>query len=74
MVSIKDGAKKTLGKRIREYRSKRGLQQQELALILGISGPMVSNIEHDVKVPSLKTLVKIAHALHCSIDDLVKGD
>lgn len=72
MTSINGGAKKTLGKRIREYRAKRGLQQQELALILGVTSPTISNIERDIKTPSLKTLVKIAHALHCSIEDLVK--
>jgi len=73
-MSIKDGAKETLGKKVREYRTKRGLDQRELALILGVSSPTISNIERDKKTPSLKTLVKIAKALHCSINDLVNED
>ena len=62
----------SLGENIREQRHKRGLEQKELALILGVSSPTISNIERDVKTPSLKTLKKIAHALRCKGSYLMK--
>ena len=60
------------GENVRAYRLKRGLEQKELALILGLAGPTISNIERNVKNPSLKTSERIAKALHCTVDDLLK--
>lgn len=62
----------SLGKNVKKYRIKQGLQQRELALILGVASPTISNIERDIKNPSIKTVGKIAHALRCSVSDLIQ--
>jgi len=62
----------SFGENVRAYRIKRGLDQRELALIIGVAGPTISNIERNIKNPSLKTSEKLAHALRCTVDDLLK--
>jgi transcriptional regulator with XRE-family HTH domain len=62
----------TLGANVKEYRHKRGLDQKELALILGVASPTISNIERDIKTPSLKTLKRLAYVLRCTVADLMK--
>ena len=64
--------KQSIGENVRDYRKKRGLEQRELALITELSGPTISNIERNVKMPSIKTLAKIARVLHCSVSDLMQ--
>lgn len=61
---------KAVGKRIRYYRLKRGLTQEELAFMIQTSTSYLSNIERGVKKPSLGTLAKISEALGLSIEDL----
>ena len=48
--------KKTLGERIAEKRKARGLKQDELAEMLGISAQAVSKWENDVSCPDIMTL------------------
>ncbi len=62
-----------LGKRIRDERQKRGLTQERLAEIAGISNNFVSYIETGKKVASLKTIKKIADALETPLTELFKG-
>lgn len=64
--------KQSIGDNVRDYRKKRGLDQRELALIAELSGPTISNIERNVKMPSVKTLAKIAYVLRCSVSDLMQ--
>jgi len=64
--------KQSIGENVRDYRKKRGLDQRELALIAELSGPTISNIERNIKMPSIKTLAKIARVLHCSVSDLIE--
>ncbi|SHJ92867.1 helix-turn-helix domain-containing protein [Paramaledivibacter caminithermalis] len=67
-----------IGKKIREERKKRNLQQQELAKMADISNTYLSDIEVGRTTPSIKTLMKISKALgvDCSIfldEDKEKG-
>ncbi len=53
------------------WRKYRGLSQQELAEISGVSQAFIAQIETGKKEGSLKTLKKLAVALSISLDDLV---
>lgn len=57
--------------RIREYRLKRGLTQVDLESLTGIAQSRISGYESGSIVPSSDTLITIADALQCSLDDLV---
>lgn len=53
----------TLGKQIRVMRTLRGINQGELAKLVGICQPTLSEYENDKSLPSEKTLQKIKAAL-----------
>ncbi|MHB1420174.1 MAG: helix-turn-helix transcriptional regulator [Bacillota bacterium] len=59
------------GERIRELREERGNSLAEFAGQAGISISYLSEIERGAKKPSLKTIEKIADALHVSKSQLV---
>ena len=56
---------KKVGKRIQEVRKSRGLTQEELSEMVGLSVKYISNIECGFKMPKLNTFVAIANALQC---------
>lgn len=62
--------KGNIGKSIRLIREQRDLNQTELANYAGISKVSVWKMEQGSLMPSLKTAIKLADALHCSLDDL----
>ena len=57
--------------KLRDLRKQRGLTQQELADIVGVSNVSLSNYERGVQMPDIYTLTKIANALGVSIDTLL---
>jgi transcriptional regulator with XRE-family HTH domain len=59
------------GSRLRAVRQKRGMTQQALAEVAGMSLTYISNMEHGLKVPSLTTILRLAVALDCKVMDLV---
>lgn len=63
----------TLGKNIRDRRIKLGLSGQQLAEMVGVSEPMISLTERGLKTPSMAVCVALAHALECTLDELVFG-
>ncbi len=60
-----------MGKRIQAMRKKRGMTQTVLAERVGIEPSNISHIERAASKPGLATLVEIANALQCSVDDLL---
>ncbi len=62
---------KHIGHRIRQERIRNRLSQENLAELTNSSPQYISHIETARKKPSLETLIKIANALHVSIDDLI---
>ena len=62
------------GSRIREMRKKRGLTLKEVAEATGYTIGHISQIERDLKSPSLVALRKIAVCLDCSEVWLIMGD
>ncbi len=59
-----------LGKRIRQYRLKAGLTQEQLAEKLGIGPQSVSKWENAVAMPDISALPILAEIFGVSIDDL----
>ncbi len=60
-----------LGERVRKFRKKKGLTQAILGEQVGIEPSNISHIERAASKVGLSTLVKIANALSCSVDDLL---
>lgn len=63
-----------LGDNIRRKREEYELDQKELAERVGVSKGAMSGYESGFKVPSVETLVRIADALYCSVDELLGRD
>ena len=60
-----------IGKSIQECRKRKGIKQEDLASLSGISSAFVSAIERGVKEPSLKNFIMIANALNVSPNELL---
>ena len=59
-----------LGQRIREARKARGLSQEKLGELCGISTAHVGHIERGTRVPSAEVLFQLSTELHVSMDYL----
>lgn len=62
---------KLLGQRIRTARMDAGLSQEQLAEMVGLTSQHISHTEVASTKISLPALVKIANALHTSVDKLL---
>lgn len=62
---------KLLGQRIRTARLAAGLSQEQLAEIVGLTSQHISHTEVASTKISLPALVKVANALHTSVDKLL---
>ncbi len=67
------GSPLQIGKRVRAKRVALGLTQKDLAGGMSITRQHISNIEHQLKTPSLETLVELSGALGVSTDYLLTG-
>ena len=63
-----------MGQRLRELRDKADLSLRELAKIIGVSPPFISDIELGRRFPSEEILKKLARALDVSLEDLKQYD
>ena len=59
--------------KIATHRKRAGLTQQELADALGVTQAAVANWETGRRCPPVKTLLRLAEALGCTIADLIDG-
>lgn len=59
-----------LGLRLREWRTKRGLSQTELARLVGVTPSTISQVESNLIYPSLPALLKMAEVLSIDIGSL----
>lgn len=63
----------TVGKRIAVLRKEKGLRQEDLAQLLGISGQAVSKWENDQTCPDISLLPELAIILGVTVDELLSG-
>lgn len=59
--------------RLRAERIRAGLSQRRLAELTGLSTSQVSALETGANGASPETLVRLAAALRCAVDDLLTG-
>ncbi len=64
---------KTLGKRIGMYRKEKGLKQDEMAEMLGVSPQAVSKWENDQTCPDISLLPQLSKILGVTVDELLSG-
>lgn len=62
-----------LGQRVRKFRRKLGLSQNEFSELIGRSTTFLSYIENGTKKMSIETFAEVAHALNMSMDELMSG-
>lgn len=60
-----------IGRRVRELRIKKGLSQQELGNIIGVTKVSVCGYESGTRIPNLEKLAKLADALETTTDYLL---
>lgn len=61
-----------LGRNLKLLREKNNMTQQQLADSAGVTRPFITDIENDKKMAKVQTLINIANALGCTLDELVK--
>lgn len=63
----------TIGNRIAKFRKARGMTQEELANLLGVSSQAVSKWENDASCPDISLLPQLCKVLGVSTDELLTG-
>lgn len=62
-----------LGQKVRKFRRKMGLSQNEFSELIGRSTTFLSYVENGTKKMSIETFTEVAHALNMSMDELISG-
>lgn len=62
----------SVGENIKKKRKNIGMSQSDLASAVGVSVPMICQIERGTKVPTVILGAEIAKILQCDLNDLVK--
>ena len=57
---------------IREFRTRRGMSQEELARLVGVDRSNVAKWEAGAHRPRAEMLILLAKILHCSVDELLR--
>lgn len=63
-----------IGVRIKQYRERQGITQEELALKVFVSRQTISNWETNKSYPDIKSLTLLSNIFHVSLDDFIKAD
>ncbi len=61
--------KELLGKRLRELRKRKGLNQEKLSELINVDPTTISNIENGKNYPSMINLENILDVLDCTFTD-----
>ena len=56
--------------KLHEIREEKGVSLRELAKLAGVSKTQINEIENGQSDPTLKTMCRIAKALHMKIEDI----
>ncbi len=60
-----------IGNRVKELRIKRGLSQQDLGVLIGVTKVSVCGYENGTRIPNLEKLILLADALETTTDYLL---
>lgn len=61
---------RSIGRRIQQYRKKKGLTQEQLAEKVGLSTNYISAVERGVNALNLDKLVDVINILECSANEI----
>jgi transcriptional regulator with XRE-family HTH domain len=61
-----------MGLELRKARERAGITQEELSFRAGLSRPYISQLERDMKSPTIDTLFRICDALNVRAADVVR--
>lgn len=61
----------TIGKKISEFRKEKGIKQEQMAELCGVSPQAVSKWENDISCPDILLLPKIAEIFDITVDELL---
>ncbi len=64
----------TLGERIKKYRQKVGLSQEQLAEKINVSRQAITKWENDSGIPDIDNLISLSKVMGISLDELVMGE
>jgi transcriptional regulator with XRE-family HTH domain len=65
---------RSLAERIRQLRNEKDLSLRDLAKLIGVSAPFLTDVENRRRYPADDTLVKLAAALGATVEDLKTYD
>lgn len=74
MINLIEDDFMTIGERIKEIRTEKGLTQKELSEKSGVSYQMIGQYEKSDSNLQISTLLKIANALNVKITDIIYDD
>ena len=60
--------------RIKEFRFEKGLSQNDLGKLTGMSQQQIAQYENEKRRPKMETLAKIAKALDVSVSELISDE
>ena len=63
-----------VGEKIKKYREKQNISQEELALKIFVSRQTISNWETSKNYPDIKSLTMLSNIFHVTLDDFIKED
>ncbi len=63
----------SIGENIRDKRKEMGISQNDLATAVGVSIPMICQIERGTKSVTLQLGADIAKILKCDVNDFING-
>ncbi len=72
-MPTKDRILVSFGQNVARIRDQRGLSQDKLAEKADLDRTYISGIERGVRNPGVKTVIRIAKALHVTVGELCKG-
>ena len=73
MAQIKNSECLSFGNRLRELRKRKGFSQEGFADYAKVHRTYLGGLERGERNPTLTVMVKLAHALGVSLDQLVQG-
>lgn len=69
---LRDRVSSEVAKAIRQLREERGLSMTQLAARAGLSRQMISFVEHELRNPTLDTLLRLAAVLKVDLADIIR--
>ena len=73
LMPVRDKTLAAFGRNVARIRDERGFSQDKLAEKADLDRMYLSGIERGVRNPGIKVVIRLAHALGVTVDQLCKG-